>query len=109
MFDCQQAVDESIKALLVYLEIDFEKGHSISKLLNQVENAGIPPVPEEIKETSELTVYAVSTRYRGDYEPVTETEFEQALEMAEKAVKWTEDMIEELRKNVEDENNEPKS
>ena len=60
-FDCQQAVEKALKALLVHLDIEFEKIHSISKFLKQVEDAGIT-LPEEIKETSELTVYAVDTR-----------------------------------------------
>lgn len=104
-FDCQQAVEKSIKALLVQIESEFEKIHSISKLLKQVEDFGIM-VPEEIKETSELSVYAVSTRYPGDYEPVSETEFKEALGMAEKAVKWIEEMIETLKQDKTDENNE---
>ncbi len=72
-FDCQQAVEKSIKALLVHLDVEFEKIHSIAKLLKQVENVGIT-VQDEIKETAELSVHAVDVRYPGDYEPVTETE-----------------------------------
>lgn len=91
--------------LCLQIESEFEKIHSISKLLKQVEDFGIM-VPEEIKETSELSVYAVSTRYPGDYEPVSETEFKEALAMAEKAVKWIEEMIETLKQDKTDENNE---
>lgn len=80
-FDCQQAVEKSIKALLVHLNLKFEKIHSISKLIKQAEEAGIV-VPEEIKETSQLTVYAVDTRYPGDYDPVIESEYLLVLAMA---------------------------
>jgi len=96
-FDCQQTVEKSIKALLVHLDIEFEKIHSISKLLKQVENAGIT-VPEGIKETAELSVYAVDTRYPGDYDPVTDPEYRQALAMAEKVIKWAEEKVEQMKK-----------
>ncbi len=99
-FDCQQTVEKSIKALLVYLDIEFEKIHSISKLLKQLEDAGIT-VPEEVKETAELSVYAVDTRYPGDYDPVTAPEYKLALAMAEKVIKWAEELIEQINQNNE--------
>jgi len=92
-FDCQQTVEKAIKALLVHLDVEYERIHSIAKLLKQVEGAGVI-VPDEIKETSELTVYAVDTRYPGDYDPVTEEEYKLALAMAEKVIKWVEKEIE---------------
>ena len=101
-FDCQQAVEKSIKALLVHLGVEFEKIHSISKLLKQVEGAGLT-VPEEIKETTELTVYAVDTRYPGDYDPITESEYRQAIAMAEKVITWVEEKITPMKKNEENE------
>lgn len=99
-FDCQQAVEKSIKALLVRLGVEFEKIHSISKLLKHAEGARIN-VPEEIKEASQLTVYAVDTRYPGDYDPVLKDEWELALAMAEKAVAWAEEEIAHLRRAAE--------
>lgn len=104
-FDCQQAVEKAVKALLVHLDIEFEKIHSISKLLRQVEGTGIT-VPEEVKEAAELAVYAVDTRYPGDYDSVTEPEYRQALAVAEKAVKWVEETIEHIKKNETHENDE---
>lgn len=95
-FDCQQAVEKSIKALLVQLEVEFEKIHSISKLLKHAEGAGVI-VPEEIKDTAQLTVYAVDTRYPGDYDPVTQSEYELVLAMVERAVRWAEEKIADMR------------
>lgn len=91
-FDCQQAVEKSIKALLIHLGKEFKKIHSISKLLKEIEIAG-EEVPESIKESAVLSIYAVDTRYPGDYEPVNESEFKQTLEIAEKVVKWVEWII----------------
>ncbi|NUO79831.1 HEPN domain-containing protein [candidate division KSB1 bacterium] len=90
--------------MLVYLDLTFEKIHSISKLLKQIEGAGIM-VPDEIKETSELTVYAVDTRYPGDYDPITEEEYQLVLSMAERAVKWAEEKISELKQTEAENDN----
>lgn len=54
-------------------------------------------MPEEIKETAELTVYAVDTRYPGDYDPVLQPEYELVLTMAERAVHWAEKQIASMR------------
>jgi len=101
-FDCQQAAEKSLKALLVHLDVEFAKIHSISKLLKQIEETGIT-VPDEIKETAELTAYAVDARYPGDYDSVTKSEYEQALSMAKKVIKWVEEKIELMTENDNDE------
>lgn len=77
-FDCQQAVEKSLKALLIHLNKVFPRTHSISRLVELIEETDTD-VPEEIKESVVLTEYAVSTRYPGDYEPVNEEEYKAAL------------------------------
>jgi HEPN domain-containing protein len=86
-FDCQQAVEKSLKALLVYRDVVFPRTHSISLLLELVADAGIN-IPDEIKDSVILTEYAVSTRYPGDYEPVDENEYKEAVQLAEKVIGW---------------------
>lgn len=93
-FDCQQAVEKSLKALLVYTEVEFDWTHSITRLLNQIEAAGIS-VPEDIKESTVLAGYAVDTRYPGDYEPVSEEEYKQALNITERVSGWVEERMSE--------------
>lgn len=78
------------------LGVEFEKIHSIAKLLKQIEGAGLV-VAEEIKANAELTAYAVDTRYPGDYDPVTQSEYELVLMMAERAVYWMEERITSMR------------
>jgi HEPN domain-containing protein len=41
-----------------------------------------------VRKASVLTAYAVQTRYPGDYEPVSETEFREVLEMATHVFDW---------------------
>ena len=93
-FDCQQAVEKSLKALLIHLNKVFLRTHSIGRIVELIEETGAS-IPEEIKESVVLTEYAVSTRYPGDYEPVNEEEYKAALEMAEKVFCWVEERLKE--------------
>lgn len=62
-FDCQQAVEKSLKALLIQNEIEFPWTHSIGKLMELIEEKNLN-IPNEIKEAITLTEYAVTTRYQ---------------------------------------------
>ncbi|MCZ7391703.1 MAG: HEPN domain-containing protein [Candidatus Methanoperedens sp.] len=81
-FDCEQAVEKSIKALLVQRGVPFPKTHSIAYLIELIEDSGLD-VSDEIKEAVSLTAYAVGTRYPGEFEPVDEREYLEALKIAE--------------------------
>jgi HEPN domain-containing protein len=94
-FEAQQAAEKSIKAMLIYLSGDYPKRHSFTLLLAKLEE--FRSVPDTIKEVVELTDYAVQTRYPGDYYPVTEAEYERALELAERVLGWVEAQILESR------------
>ncbi|MBF0465719.1 MAG: HEPN domain-containing protein [Nitrospirae bacterium] len=91
-FDCHQAAEKSLKALLICREIDFPKTHSISRLLEIIEGTGTQ-IPEEIKDSVILTDYAVETQYPGDYVPIDEKMYEEALRIADSVVKWVEKML----------------
>ena len=86
-FDCQQAVEKSLKALLININILFPRTHSIAVLIELLEENGIK-VPDNIKDAIPLTQYAVTTRYPGDYEPVGDKEYKEAVKIAERAVNW---------------------
>ena len=45
-------------------------------------------VPESIQDVIELSDYAVQMRYPGEYYPVSEVEYERALELAERVLRW---------------------
>ena len=91
-FDCQQAVEKSLKALPVSINVEFPWTHLVARLIELVEANGID-VPEEVKNSIPLTEYAVNTRYPGDYEPLDETDYKAALEIAERVVNWVEKEI----------------
>ena len=48
----------------------------------------------KIKDAVILTEYAVSARYPGDYEPVDENEYNEAVQMAEKVINWIKKLLE---------------
>ncbi|MCK5768153.1 MAG: HEPN domain-containing protein [Candidatus Atribacteria bacterium] len=91
-FDAQQAVEKSLKAILIKLSKSFPKTHSIGILLKLIEEAGVE-IPENINQAKLLTVYAVDARYPGDYEPVSKEEYNEALKIAEDIFKWLDNII----------------
>lgn len=95
-FDAQQAVEKSLKAMLVKLNQSFPKTHSIGILLKLIEEAGVE-IPENINQAKLLTAYVVDTRYPGDYEPVNKEEYKEALKIAEDVFKWLDNIINKRR------------
>jgi HEPN domain-containing protein len=86
-YDCQQAAEKSLKGLLLSLFLEIPRTHNVGILLQLLNNTGII-IPETVILASALTEYAVNTRYPGDYEQVSEEEYEAALHMAEDVYSW---------------------
>lgn len=91
-FDAQQAAEKAIKALLVYRNVLFPKTHDIMDLPTLLHQSGMK-VPEEIRHADFLTGYAVEARYPGMSEEVTAEDYEEALVLAERVVRWVESII----------------
>jgi HEPN domain-containing protein len=85
-FHLQQAVERSLKAVLVGLGAEVPKTHSL-RLLRDLLPADVS-VPEEVEEAVRLTKYAVETRYPASTLPVTEEEYHEALRLATAVVEW---------------------
>jgi HEPN domain-containing protein len=86
-FEAQQAAEKAIKALLFKQGVVFPYVHDLARLLTILEEAG-EPIPETIRNAEGLTRYAVITRYPGLAEPVTETQYEEAMANAEADIQW---------------------
>jgi HEPN domain-containing protein len=90
-FHAHQAVEKALKAVLVHSKVEFLKTHNIKTLTELL--------PESVKKSGELiaaaglTDYAVSSRYPGESEPVSESEFREALRLAQAVVLWAEGVI----------------
>ena len=61
-FNTQQAVEKAIKAVFLYRCILFPFTHDIRDLLSILDKNGTS-IPSDVKNASDLTIYAVDTRY----------------------------------------------
>ena len=95
-FEAQQAAEKALKALLIHLSGEYPKVHAFTLLLERLEQ--YVPVPDSVQEVVELTDYAVQMRYPGDYYPVTDAEYERALELAERTLNWAWSQVRTQRK-----------
>ncbi len=90
-FHAQQAVEKSIKAVLVRYGVEFRRVHDIDYLIALVpERAGRPPAAQDIVS---LTSYAVMARYPGDYEDATEQDYAEAIQAARAVYAWAKQII----------------
>lgn len=87
-FDSQQAAEKAMKGLLIHLSPPYPKIHAIADLITKIEEAGVA-VPTEVRQAAALTAYAVSARYPGVSEEVSEKEYRLAIELAERVVNQT--------------------
>jgi HEPN domain-containing protein len=90
-FHAQQAVERSIKAVLVHFGVAFPKTHSIERLIDLLP----PPVARtaHLMASAELTAYATVFRYPGEHEPISDEKFQTALRLAEAVVAWAEQHV----------------
>jgi HEPN domain-containing protein len=71
-FHTQQAIEKSIKSLLVYNGITFTKTHDLNKLFDIVKPL-LPEIEDFKTEITEISSFAVDIRYPGDWsEPIRE-------------------------------------
>jgi HEPN domain-containing protein len=98
-YDAQQAAEKALKALCILHEILFPRTHDIAYLMDLLVKESVL-IPEDLYNTRILTAYAVETRYPGDYEPVNEDDYLNAIVLAEKLVKWVEARISEYANDV---------
>jgi HEPN domain-containing protein len=90
-FHAQQAVENSLKAILASREIDFPFTHNLAALFQLCDDAEVD-VPTELHEADLLTPYAVAARY-GSKSPAT-VDRAAALQFAAAAVRWAVGVLE---------------
>ena len=91
-FHAQQAAEKALKAVLVLSNVEFPRTHNIRSLVELLP-AGVSGDPV-LDRAAILTEYAVSSRYPGESEPVTEEEFLEAADLAARVVAWAEAITE---------------
>jgi HEPN domain-containing protein len=92
-FQVQQAVEKAFKGLLIYYNIEPEFTHNLGILLNKIEEH--IEILENIKMSTDLTKYAVQTRYPGEYDEITKEEYERSLKIAKECLNWVENKVKE--------------
>ena len=80
-YHAQQCVEKYLKAYLVFHRIDFPYTHRILFLLELC--PGRDEWDNNLEDAEELTPFAISARYPGEDEPVTESEAQRAINIAE--------------------------
>jgi HEPN domain-containing protein len=91
-FHAQQAVEKSLKGVLMHYQVWFRPTHDIAALVAAVRQAGID-WPRELAGADELTRYAVFTRYPGPAADVSEAEYRRAVAIAEGVYRWAETLV----------------
>jgi len=91
-YQAQQAVEKSLKGLLIYFGAEPEFTHNIEILLNGLKK--FTGIPEDIKEAAKMTIYAVQTRYPGEYDEITDVEYMDAIKISRKCLEWVESIVE---------------
>ena len=97
-YQSQQAVEKALKGLLIYFGVDPEFTHNIGLLLNELEQ--ITEIPEKIKLATNVTKYAVITRYPGEYDEITKNDYEESIKIAKDCLDWVESKINDKDKNL---------
>ena len=92
-YHAHQAAEKALKAVYRRHAWTFRYVHDLEELITGLVRKGVS-VPEKIKESVVLNSYAFEARYPGVGEPVTESEYRQALELAKVVVSWAEMVIE---------------
>jgi HEPN domain-containing protein len=95
-YQSQQAVEKALKGLLIYYGVEPEFTHNIGLLLNKLES--FTEIPENIKTATNVTKYAVITRYPGEYDDVTKNDYEESVEIAKDCIDWVETKIKKNEK-----------
>ena len=81
-YHAQQCAEKCLKAFLVYHNVDFPYTHNIRMLLKLCGKQAV--WAQTLKAAEELTPYAITARYPGEEEEVTEAEANRAIELARK-------------------------
>ena len=80
-FLAQQAAEKALKAVLIYLAIDFPYTHDLDRLREAIP-AGWR-VKENFAQLYGLSIWAVESRYPGDLPDVVSADADQALRLAD--------------------------
>ena len=91
-FHAQQAIEKSIKAVLLNHNVAFPYTHDIAVLCDLVRTRGIA-WRDDLDEAAEATAYAVEIRYPGPADGMTADEHRRAVAIAGRVLAWAEGVV----------------
>lgn len=90
--DAHQAVEKALKGIHVLHGIDYAWTHDIEELVDCLRSNRVD-VPPEIDACHKLTIYSGIARYPSVGFQANESDWREALDLAERAVRWAESVI----------------
>ena len=90
-FHAQQAAEKGIKAVLLGAGIPFPRTHNIGSLLALL--PATHTLSPDVALAVSLTDYAVANRYPGEYEEVSDVDYEEAIRLASAVVAWADHIV----------------
>lgn len=91
-FMAQQAAELGIKAVYQTSNWKFAFVHDLRQLLDSLDERGVA-VPDSIRKSERLSIYASQMRYPGMSSFTTEEEYKRLLAIAEDVVAWAENIV----------------
>lgn len=86
-FHAQQAAEKSIKAIFVFMQVDFPFTHNLDRLRDLLPEGWA--VKEDFPDLAELSEWAMEPRYPGDLREATQEDAKAAVELARKVYETT--------------------
>jgi HEPN domain-containing protein len=86
-FEAQQAAEKAIKAVFVHRGVIFPYIHDLEELLKRLGHSGVK-IPKYVKQSDELSSFAVVTRYPGLGNPIGKRQYRRAVRIAESVLIW---------------------
>ena len=90
-FHVQQAIEKSLKAILVFHVIDYPRTHSIAELTQLVSDNNIH-LPAAFLDSNRYTSYARDLKY-GELSPNEEFDFDEAIAHAAECVNFAKSLL----------------
>jgi len=87
----ESSIPRCSAAGILYFGTEPEFTHNIEILLDRLKK--FTDIPENIKEATKMTIYAVQTRYPGEYDEVMNEEYLDAIKMSKECLEWVEKVI----------------
>lgn len=85
-FNAQQAVEKSIKALLIKYGVEFPYTHDIAELLTLLQGTD-QSIPDFVKQSAGLTRFSVALRYPHMFPTIKQGEYDQVVAVAKQVVR----------------------